>query len=149
MSTSKREKERQTAQENNLMNLGFTQWEAEKLRRISMTLQRWHELECGNDYGCIERDEETNKAYWLNSRTMKRSPIADRETRAKKRLFTILGNRNTRQWVIAGTHSVKDVAITAYIQTDPRGAALYLIRPTDVLEGVSIESSYNRGICVY
>ena len=149
MSTSKREKQRQTAQENNLMNLGFTQWEAEKLRRISMTLQRWHELECGDDYGCIERDEETNKPYWLSSRTMKRSPIADRETGAKKRLREILDNRNTREWVKANTASVKDVAINAYIQTDPRGAALYLIRPTDVLEGVSIESSYTLGICVY
>lgn len=149
MSTSKREKERQTAQENTLMSLGFTQWEAEKLRRISMTLNRWYELECGDDYGCIERDEQTDKPYWLNSRTMKRSPIADREKGAKKRLFTILGNRNTREWVKTGTHSVKQVAITAYLQTDPRGAALYLIRPSDVLEGVSVESSYNRGICVY
>lgn len=149
MSITKREKERQTAQENTLMSLGFTQWEAEKLRRISMTLNRWYELECGDGYGCIERDEQTGKPYWLSSRTMKRSPIADREKGAKKRLLTILGNRNTREWVKAGTHSVKSVAITAYIQTDPRGAALYLIRHTDVIEGVSIESSYNRGICVY
>jgi hypothetical protein len=81
--------------------------------------------------------------------TMKRSPIADRETGAKKRLFAILGNRNTREWVKDNVHSVKEVAITAFIQTDPRGAALYLIRPNDIPEGKEVYSCYNRGICVY
>jgi hypothetical protein len=27
-----------------------------------MTLHRWHELECGTDNGCIERDETTGKS---------------------------------------------------------------------------------------
>jgi len=149
MAMTKREKQRITAQENTLMSLGFTSFEAEKLRKISMTLQRWHELECGIDGGCIERDEKTDKPLWRSEYSGKLSPIADREKGAKKRLGHILGLRNTREWVRAGTHSVKQIAINAYIQGDPRGAALYLIRPDDIPEGKNVESYYSRGICVY
>ena len=48
-----------------LGKLGIGYDEAQALRRISMTLQRWGELECGdgNDYcsWSIERDEGTDK----------------------------------------------------------------------------------------
>lgn len=50
-----------------LENVGISYRDAETLRRISMTLHRWSELECGSDNGCIERDEESNKTYWLTS----------------------------------------------------------------------------------
>lgn len=39
--------------------------------------------------------------------------------------------------------------ITYYLQTDPRGAALYILRPGDVPEGKDVDAYYNRGICVY
>jgi hypothetical protein len=39
--------------------------------------------------------------------------------------------------------------VTPYIQTDPRGAALYILRPGDVPEGKDAGAYYNRGICVY
>lgn len=145
---NKKEAMRRTMQNDTLRALGFTQDEADKLRRISMTLHRWHEMECGIDGGCIERDEETGKAYWLNSMTMRRFPIADREKGALKRLGKIIGDRNTRIWV-GHAGSIQDVAVKSYIQTDPRGAALYIIRPGDVPEGKEVESYYNRGICVY
>lgn len=35
--------------------------DAAALRRISMTLTRWHELECGTDRGHVKRDEKTGK----------------------------------------------------------------------------------------
>ena len=133
---------RQTAQANMLRGLGFTQDEAEKLRRISMTLHRWHERECGTDGGCIERDEATGKAFWLNAMTGRRYPIQDRETGARKRLAAILATRNAR--TICPPHS-----LTAYIQTDPRGAALYILRPGDVPEGKDADAYYSRGLCVY
>ena len=38
---------------------------------------------------------------------------------------------------------------TAYVQTDPRGAALYILRPGDVAEGADVSSCYTRGIAVY
>jgi hypothetical protein len=139
---TRKETERLTHQENVLLSLGFTSEEAEQLRRISMTLHRWHELECGTDGGCIERDETTGKAYWLNSNTMRRSPVADREKGALKRLAAIIARVNVQR---AG----KVGRLEAYIQTDPRGAALYIIRPGDVPQGEDVSAYYNRGICVY
>lgn len=147
MAMTKREKQRITAQENTLMSLGFSAFEAEKLRKISMTLQRWHELECGIDGGCVERDE-AGKPFWRSQYSGKLSPIADREKGAKKRLGHIVGMRNTREWAFLGW-PMSQVEIKPYIQGDPRGAALYLIRPDDVPEGKSVDSYYSRGICVY
>lgn len=131
---TKREAMRLNHQEDVLLSLGFTRAEADELRRISMRLHRWHEKECGTDNGCIERDETTGKPYWLNSTTMRRFPVADQETGAKRRLGRILA-----------AHP----ALSTYIQTDPRGAALYIIRPGDVPEGQNVDSYYTRGICVY
>lgn len=111
---TKREAERQMHQENTLRSLGFTREESEALRRISMTLHRWHEKECGIDNGCVERDEETGKTYWLSSSTGRRWPVPDRETGARKRLARIMAGHPT---------------LSTYIQTDPCGAALYIIRP--------------------
>jgi len=147
MTMTKREKQRITAQENTLIGLGFTAIQADKLRKISMTLQRWHELECGIDGGCIERNE-AGKPFWRSEYSGKLSPIADREKGAKKRLGHIIGMRNTREWAFLGW-PMSQVEIKPYIQGDPRGAALYLIRPDDVPEGKNVDSYYSRGICVY
>ncbi len=131
---NKRERERLTAQENALMALGFTADEADTLRRISRTLRRWHELECGVDNGAIERDDDTQRPYWCSSTTGRRYPVADRERGALRRLARGMA-----------THA----PLTYYIQTDPRGAALYILRPGDVPEGADPASCYTRGICVY
>ena len=139
---TRKEAMRQTIQADNLRALGFTQDEAEKLRRISMTLHRWHEMECGTDNGCIERDEATGKTFWLNAMTGRRFPTSDRETGARKRLASIMEARALR---VGGAY----VTLAAYIQTDPRGAALYILRPGDVPEGKEPESYYSCGLCVY
>lgn len=145
--TTKKEAMRQTHQENALLSLGFTREEADKLRRISMTLRRWFELECGIDGGAIERDPDTDRPYWIsedNGRGPRRRwPVADRETGARKRLGAIIHARNIRQ------PRAEDPLLSAYIQTDPRGAALYILRPGDVPEGKDPGAYYNRGICVY
>lgn len=117
-----------------LQSLNITRADAESLRRISMTLHRWHEMECGVDNGCIERDEMTKKTYWLNSMTGRRSPIADREAGALKRLAAIMA---------------RYPELASYVQGDPRGAALYILRPGDVPEGADVDSYYSRGIAVY
>lgn len=117
-----------------LLALGLYREDAAELRRIAMTLHRWHEMECGVDNGCVERDETTQKTYWLNSHTMRRMPIPDRETGALKRLATIMAKYPT---------------LTSYVQGDPRGCALYILRPGDVPEGGQADSYYSRGIAVY
>ena len=140
---NKRERERLTAQENALVSLGFTIDEAAALRRISMILRRWHELECGTDEGCIERDDATGKPRFL-SYSGRRWPVADREAGALRRLGRIVGHRNTRVRAASDAY-----AVHSYIQTDPRGAALYILRPGDVPPGSKAESCYTNGICVY
>ena len=120
-----------------LSSLGFSPEQAVSLRRISNTLQRWHELECGTDNGCIERDEVTGKPFMSIERSSgKRTqwPIADREAGALKRLKAIVGT-------VSG--------LSYYVQTDPRGAALYILRPGDIPEGKPADEFYSRGICVY
>ena len=139
---NKHERENRNRTYNALQSVGFTFDECEKLRRISMTLHRWHELECGNsnDWAswAIERDEQTEIPYMVTHHYNRPNPtryrVADRENGAKKRLAKILESRP---------------GISAYIQGDPRGAALYILRPGDIPEGKEAASYYNRGICVY
>lgn len=143
--TTKREFLRQQRQQEVLQGLGFTETEANQLRRISMTLQRWYELECGTEAGHIERDEETNKPYMVREYRGKQYRVitADRETGAIKRLQGIIHARNIRQ------PRAEDPLLSYYLQTDPRGAALYILRPQDVPAGESPAAYYSRGICVY
>ena len=165
---TRKEAERLTRQQNTLISLGFTAEEAEALRRISMTLHRWHELECGdsNDYKswAIERDEKTGAPYMVEHMHVNARPggslysnhgtyrtrIPDRETGAKKRLASIIGQRNGRPGIKEGRlNAAPNGKLSAYIQGDPRGAALYILRPGDAPEGASADSYYSRGICVY
>lgn len=117
-----------------LRRAGIEYDDAHALRRIAMTLHRWHELECGTDNGAIERDETTGKAYWLNAMSGRRYPVADRETGAIKRLGKIMA---------------KYPGLQSYIQGDPRGASLYILRPGDVPDGAEVDSYYSRGLAVY
>jgi hypothetical protein len=137
---NRKEATRQTHQQDTLRSLGFSNEEADKLRRISMTLQRWHELECGIDGGCVERNPETELTYWRSEYTGKLSRVPDRETGALKRLQSIVHARNI-------IHAENPLSF--YVQTDPRGAALYILRPQDIPEGKDVSAYYSRGICVY
>jgi len=115
-----------------LMTAGISLDDAVALRQISMTLHRWFEAECNGE---IQRDEDTNIPYWYNTTTGKKIwKVADRETGALKRLNKIMNKYPT---------------LKAYVQGDPRGASLYIIRPNDVPEGKDVEAYYNRGLAVY
>ena len=116
-----------------LAALGFSKPEAESLRRVSMTLHRWHVMECGTSTGVIERDENTGAPYWYNAKDRYRYRVADRETGALKRLAKIMA-----------AHP----ALQSYVQCDPRGAALYIHRAGDVPEGKNADAYYSRGVVV-
>lgn len=177
---TRREAERQTHQADTLRALGFTREESDQLRRISMTLQRWFERECGDSRdnsswclirgrklpdGAFEHDDDgqpyvEHQYYPQGQPTVYRyTRIPDRETGARRRLTAILYSRNTCPKCGAPPDKTDETcprcdtrpgdALSAYIQTDPRGAALYILRPGDVPEGQDIGSSYTRGICVY
>lgn len=180
------------------------------LRRISMTLQRWHELECGdsNNYGAwaIVRGKKApaqwaikhanNPGVWWDGEmwaTENRRKIysgrpgvsgigvvdhmlefgkrvrlgdgpfiydddgspfierhyynhgkgpdsveyyatPDRERGARKRLQAILA---------------RYPGLTAYVQTDPRGCSLYILRPGDIPADSDPSCCYTNGLAVY
>lgn len=113
---------------------GIAADDAWALRRISMTLRQWYEHECN---GAIQRDGERGdgKPFWhstFDGRKLYRAP--DRERGALKRLEKIMSAYPE---------------LRAYVQGDPRGCALYILRPGDVPEGKEPDSYYNRGIAVY
>lgn len=121
-----------------LQNAGVDYSDAVSLRRISMTLNNWFELECGTDAGHIERDEKTEKPFFIsyNQYTGKqyRRAIPDRERGAMICLNSIM---------------TKYPQLSAYVQGDPRGAALYIIRPGDIPEGKKVDAYYSNGIALY
>jgi len=137
---NKKTAQRYTHLVNSLALLGFTMDETDRLLKIERTLHRWHELECGDDNGFrsyhIERDELTGKPFEVShfhrGGFSSRHAVADREKGALRRLSEILEGKG----------------VTHYQQTDPRGCALYLIRPNDVPAGERVDCYYSRGIAL-
>jgi len=162
-----------------LCDAGISYEDATALRRISMTLHRWHELECGdgNSYGswCITRGkrqtlsiaaheaagetkintlrqfvhdddgapyiEHHHYTHGQGKDSVSYAAIPDRERGALKRLAKIMANYPG--WA-------------SYVQGDPRGCALYILRPADTADlpdnpnggDVDVSSVYTRGIAV-
>jgi hypothetical protein len=130
---TKREREDKNRMLDAMYKLGFSSEEATTLRRISMTLRRWFELECGtqNEHGtsfAIEHGAMVDDSFSSNpdgkpflriayhkakNYRVDHHAIADKEKGARKRLADILTRHPT---------------IDAYIQTDCRGCALYLYK---------------------
>lgn len=158
---TKAEAQRRQHMNTALQSLGFTAEECEALRRISMTLHRWHELECGTDGGCIERHGDAGSPFWHRQdigRAEYGTRIPDREAGAKKRLARIVARCNAYRSGLSATAVLNAITeaqrcdcrpVTTYIQTDPRGTALYILRPGDVPEGQTADCCYSRGIAVY
>lgn len=125
------------ANRNNISQLiacGISRDDAAKLRRISLTLHSWHEHECN---GTIQRDGDNGDGapFWYCTNTYRKiGPANDMERGALKRLAAIISRYPT---------------LASYVQGDPRGCALYILRPGDVPEGQNAESYYSRGIAVY
>ena len=156
---TKREFERRAFLTQNLTRLGFSIDEVTALRRISATLHNWFEMECGSDHGVIERDgpDGDGRPHYRSQRSINHgTPLAecpivpDREAGARKRLAAI-----------CKPHARK---VVPYVQTDPRGCALYLVdvkklrearaewikRNPNTPKGAMIEGYYSSfGIAVY
>lgn len=104
------------------------------LRRCSMTLHRWHELECGdcNNWAswCLERDEATGIPYMVtyqHTGKTSRSRVADREASTLKRTARICS----------------EAGLYCYVQTDPRGCALFVgLEPLN-------DQNYSRAHALY
>jgi len=115
--------------------LGLSVEDTSALVRIERTLQRWAELECGNQRGCIERDGDAGDGapYWRSADGRKGHKMADREAGALRRLARVMELHPN---------------LVAYHQGDPRGCALYVLRREDIRPGEDIHSVYNRGVAI-
>lgn len=113
--------------------------DARILRRAEMTLRRWFELECGDgdNYGswAIERDDNGDGLPFMVRHhygqgnfadCVTRTRIPDREAGARKRIKEVCDR----------------LGISFYIQTDPRGCALY-VSPEPLTD-----SAYTNGVAV-
>lgn len=117
-----------------MVRAGISAEHALSLRRSALSLHRWFELECGSDLGCVERDEETNKCWFTPQNGGHRYIVRDDEKSALESIKKIMANYPD---------------LSHYIQGDPRGASLYILRPGDVPEGQNADSYYSRGLAVY
>ena len=143
-----------------LCDAGISFQDAHALRRISMTLHLWHELECGdgNQHGswCITRGRKNGKAFehdddgkpylehhhYMHGHgkdSVSYTAMPDRERGAIKRLDAIMASYP---------------GFVSYVQGDPRGCALYILRPADTADlpdgaNGDVGSVYTRGIAVY
>ena len=135
---------------NTLTRAGISMDDAYALRRISMTLHRWHELECGDSDNyksiCLSRgrkdkggafeyadDGKPYMEYHSNhSNGARYTLLADKERGALKRLDAILK---------------RYPQFTAYVQGDPRGASLYILDKSTTPQ--PYDQFYSRGIAVY
>lgn len=136
-----------------IMRQGVTYPDANSLRRIALTLRRWFTLECGDsnnaaswaivrgrkEGGAFIHDDDGKpfiERHYYHENKPRYSLIPDRETGARKRLAALLAK-------YPGLH--------AYIQTDPRGASLYLLTAEQVAhyDNKPLEQIYNNGIAVY
>jgi hypothetical protein len=126
----------------NLQRYGITATDGAALARAERTLHKWAELECGdgNDYAswAIERDPETDKPYrvtYPHAGASYRTPIADREASAKRKVQSILA---------------RYPGLIPVYQGDPRGCALSIVRLSDIPAGADEcnWASYGFPVCV-
>lgn len=120
-----------------LNRLGFTTAESFDLFKIERTLHRWHERECNGE---IDRNENTGKVYGVfechrRGPTRTRLPIRDLEAAALRKLAVIMANKPS---------------LLSYVQTDPRGVALYICEKERMPKfKYSLEAYYSNGLAVY
>lgn len=124
--------------------MGFTLQEIEKLLRIEKSLRNWFELECGNDRGHVERDEN-GKPFLHYHHELKLKPLAitDREKQAMGELDRLITAHHNRNAVFPD-----DGGVTVHIQSDPRGCSLYAYNVSQ-LKGADITAVYSSiGVAV-
>ena len=134
-----------------LIEAGISYDDAYDLRRIAMTLHRWHELECGdsNDYASwtIARGRKKGKEFEYDDNG---SPFEERHVHSEnKARYTAIPDRERGALKRLCGIMARYPGFRFYVQTDPRGASLYIMRPGDVPADAVLESCYNRGVAVY
>jgi len=136
-------KKQQTARFFDLMSEnGFTYDDTTALLKAERALRKWGELTCGTGDGNrsvhISRDESGRPFYRVQF-------YAGGQWRER-----IKPRRDTEKAALAKVDAImaKKLGFRAYHQTDPRGCALYVIRPSDIEPGENVRALYSRGIAI-
>jgi hypothetical protein len=134
-----------------LVMFGIPMPDADQLRRIAMTLHRWHELECGdgNDYASwnIARGHKKNGEFTHDDNG---APYEERHVHSEnKARYTRIPDRERGALKRLDKIMARYPDFTYYVQGDPRGAALYILKCADIPADANIDSCYSRGIAVY
>ena len=147
---------------NRLQEAGIDRDDAWALRRVSMTLHRWHELECGDGNGyaswCITRGRKERakdatgqpfgKCVFVHDEDGK--PFLERHVHSEKEArYEAIPDRERGAMKRLAKIMARYPGFATYIQGDPRGCALYILRPTDWQPGDDVACDYTRGIAVY
>lgn len=101
----------------------------EEARSILARLQRRENESAGKPFN-VYHGEGPRRRY----------AIADREAGALRRCAAIIAARNARNPTLG--------VLSFYHQGDPRGCALYILRPGDVPAGEDVGCYYSRGVAV-
>jgi hypothetical protein len=121
---------------------GFTHGETFQLLKAERALRKWGELECGTGDGNrsvhVFRDKSGKPFYRVQY------------FHAGQWRESIQPKRDTEKAALAKVDAImaRKTGFRAYHQTDPRGCALYIIRPGDIEAGENVHALYNRGIAL-
>jgi hypothetical protein len=146
-----------------LERAGIAYDDATALRRIAMTLHRWYEQECGNsnEYaswvivrgekhkdglaprGFVFEHKDDGAPFEERHIYSRQSGVPDRVT------YTRLPDRERGATARLEKIMAGYPGLSYYLQTDPRGAPLYILRPGDVPAGEKPCGYYSRGISVH
>jgi len=152
-----------------LTALGVSNDDAWALRRISMTLHRWHELECGdsNDYAswCIVRGHKPKREFYRDPESQapmwrdvgefvhddNGKPYLERHIHTEnKPRYEPLADRETGALKRLNRIMAKYPALGSYVQGDPRGASVYVVDYATVPQfNHSPDTCYSQGVAVH
>lgn len=102
---------------------GLNPAEIGTLMRAERRLHRWHEVHCNGDVW------EQDAGGWVGRHGR---PVRDAGASAGRQVERVMDAHPE---------------LVAYVQTDPRGCALYVLRRADVA-GEDVASVYSRGVAV-
>lgn len=139
---TKREWEQRQHQERALATLGITPEDAARLRRISSSLRNSFEFSCCYDESQAAQEKRSRREENLEAKA--RQIVAEAWAEANPQ-------PECRQTEILRAASMLPKAPAVYVQTDPRGCALYVVPAETIARfpGQPLDSIYSQGIAVY
>lgn len=141
---NKKQKENLTRLENNLCKMGIRLADVRHLLRIERALNRWHAMECGTRIGKVDVYVFTDVK---TGHTMKRVEHRGNDGNLYTNVYRTRNAEATALKQLRRLMLPYCDTLVPYVQSDPRGCSLYILRKSDVA-GADISSVYTRGVAV-